>query len=38
MEEGEYLKENIKELLETCTDKDILYLIYSLLDKRKRVD
>lgn len=38
MEEIEYLKENIKELLKMYTDKDILYLIYSLLDKGKRVD
>lgn len=36
MNEEEYLKTNIKELIETCTDKDILYLIYDLLNNEKR--
>ena len=31
MTEESYLKENIIELLNTCKDKELLYIIYSLL-------
>ena len=38
MPEENYLKENIKELLNRCNDKEILYLIYNLLgDNKERV-
>ena len=38
MTEENYLRENIKELINKCEDKDLLYLIYSLLgDNKKRV-
>ena len=31
MIEERYLKENIKELINQCNDKELLYLIYNLL-------
>lgn len=38
MTEEIYLKESIKELVNNCDDKELLYLIYSLLgDYKKRV-
>lgn len=32
MKEEEYLKESIIELVNKCEDKELLYIIYSLLD------
>lgn len=36
MTEENYLRENIKELINKCEDKDLLYLIYGLLGGNKK--
>ena len=36
MPEEVFLKENIKELLNNCEDRELLYLIYNLLGDTKK--